>query len=69
MVITKVKELEKLRKKTKNTLWFRNFYASKLQKGTEIFSTNQEYIIGDAPFVILVELGGELIDYHALIEG
>ncbi|WP_139184386.1 hypothetical protein [Sediminibacillus albus] len=66
---SKGEKIGEIKKKTTNTLWFRNLYASKLPKGTEVFSTNEEYKSGDAPFVILVEMDGELIDYHALVEG
>jgi hypothetical protein len=62
-------KIGEIKKKTTNTLWFGNLYASKLSKGTEVFSIKEEYKSGDAPFVILVEKDGELLDYHALIEG
>ncbi|WP_456276310.1 hypothetical protein [Bacillus sp. AK128] len=58
-----------IKAKTTNTLWYRNLYASKLPKGTEVFSADEEYQKGDAPFIIIVEVDGELVDYHALIEG
>ncbi|WP_226682902.1 hypothetical protein [Sutcliffiella horikoshii] len=54
---------------TTNTWWFRDLYASKLPKGTEIFSTEKGYIEEDLPIVILVEIDGELIEYHVLVEG
>jgi hypothetical protein len=66
---SKGEKIGEIKKKTTNTLWFGNLYASKLPKGIEVFSTNEEYKSGDAPFVILVEIDGELLDYHALIEG
>ncbi|TYS67741.1 hypothetical protein FZC76_14350 [Sutcliffiella horikoshii] len=54
---------------TTKAWWFRDLYASKLPKGTEIFSTEKEYIQEDAPMVILVEIDGELMEYHVLVEG
>ena len=62
-------KIGEIKKKTTNTLFFRNLYASKLPKGTEVFATDEEYKSGDAPFVILVEINGELIEYNALVEG
>jgi hypothetical protein len=62
-------KIGEIKKKTTNTLWFRNLYASKLSKGTEVFSTDEEYKSGDAPFVILVEIHGKLIKYKVLVEG
>ncbi|MBM7660238.1 hypothetical protein JOC85_001005 [Bacillus mesophilus] len=62
-------KIGEIKMKTSNRYWFRNLYASKLPKGTEVFSTDEVYKSGDAPLVILVEVDGELIDYHALVEG
>ncbi|QFT87712.1 hypothetical protein FIU87_03520 [Bacillus sp. THAF10] len=58
-----------IKKQTTNSWGFRNLYASKLPKGTEVYSTEEEYNSGDAPAVILVEIDGELMEYFALIEG
>ena len=62
-------KIGEIKMKTTNRYWFWNLFASKLPKGTEVFSTDEEYKSGEAPFVILVEVDGELIDYHALVEG
>ncbi|MFJ7935467.1 hypothetical protein [Sporosarcina sp. NPDC096371] len=62
-------KIGEIKKKSKNTLWYRNFYASKLPKGTEVFSIDEEYETGDKFYVILVDIDGELMEYHALIEG
>lgn len=62
-------KLGEIEEQTTNTWWFQDFYASKLPKGTEIFSTENEYIKEDEPIVILVEIDGELIEYHVLVEG
>lgn len=66
---SKGEKIGEIKEKTTNTWWFRNLYASKLPKGTEVFSTDEKYKSGDGQFVILVEIDGELIDYHALVEG
>lgn len=65
---SKGEKIGEIKKTTTNQWWFRNLYASKLPKGTEVYSID-EYKTGDAPFVILVEIDGELIVYHALVEG
>lgn len=65
----KEEKIGEIKKKTTNTFWFRNLYSSKLPKGTEVYSTEEDYESGDAPYVILIELNGELIEYQAIIEG
>lgn len=62
-------KIGEIKKKTTNTWWYRSLFASKLPKGTEVFSADEDYKSGDAPFVILVEIDGKIIDYHALVEG
>lgn len=66
---SKGEKVGEIKKRTTNTWWYRNLYATKLSKGTEVFSTDEEYKSGDAPFVILIEMDGELIVYHSLREG
>jgi len=66
---SKGEEIGEIKKKTANKWWFRNLYASKLDKGTKVYSIDEEYQDGDAPFVILVEVDGELTFYQALLEG
>ncbi|MGP4071007.1 lipoprotein [Piscibacillus sp. B03] len=66
---TKGVQIGEIKKQTTNTWWYRNLYASQLPKGTAVYSTKDEYQDGDAPFVILVEVDGELVSYHALLEG
>ncbi|MGF2614660.1 hypothetical protein FZC84_17430 [Rossellomorea vietnamensis] len=66
---SKGEKIGEIKKKTTNTLWFGHLYASKLTKGTEVFTTKEEGESGETPFVILVEIDGELYDYHALLEG
>ena len=62
-------KIGEIKKQSKNSLGFGNYYASKLPKGTEVFSSDVEYKSGDSFFVILVEIDGELVDYHAQLEG
>lgn len=62
-------KIGEIREQTTKTWWFRDLYASKLPKGTEVFSTEKEYIEEDVPIVILIEIDGELIEYHVLVEG
>ncbi|MEK4760961.1 hypothetical protein MHH85_11955 [Viridibacillus sp. FSL E2-0187] len=52
-------------KKCKTTgSMFKNFYASKLAKGTKIFAVGD-----DNTFMLIAEVDGELIYYKALLEG
>ncbi|WP_181350303.1 hypothetical protein [Thalassobacillus sp. CUG 92003] len=59
-----------VKKQTNNTWWFRNYYASKLPKGTKIYSTNEgTYTKGDAPAFIIIEYDNALLIYQSLVEG
>ncbi|MEA3318638.1 MAG: hypothetical protein U9Q88_01335 [Bacillota bacterium] len=62
----KGEKIGEIKEQSTSTWWFRDLYASKLSKGTEIFSTD---VVADVPTVILVEIDGELVEYHVLIEG
>ena len=62
-------KIGEIKKTTTNALLFGNLNASKLPKGTEVFSTDEDYQSGDPVFTILVEIDGELIAYHVLLEG
>ncbi|WP_226036601.1 hypothetical protein [Aquibacillus saliphilus] len=67
---TRGDQIGEIRKQTTNTWWYRNFSASKLQKGTKIYTSNdKEYKSGDAPVIVLVEGNNELLVYHSLREG
>ncbi|WP_156028887.1 hypothetical protein [Sporosarcina sp. D27] len=57
-----------IKKQTTRELFFQDFYASQLPKGTEVFST-EEYSHGRTPYVLIVESSDEYFEYHALIEG
>lgn len=61
-------KIGEIKKQTTSKLFFQDFYASQLPKGTEVFST-EEYNYGKAPYVLIVESSDEYIEYHALIEG
>lgn len=62
-------KIGEIQEQTTKTRLFRDLYASKLPIGTEVFSTDNEYIQEDIPVVILVEIDGQLIEYHVLVEG
>ncbi|MFD2043825.1 hypothetical protein ACFSTA_07005 [Ornithinibacillus salinisoli] len=67
---TKGDKIGEIKKQTTNTLWYRNFYASKLPKGTIIYDTNdREYTKGDAPMLIIIEHNNEILIYRSLVEG
>jgi len=69
-VYEKQEQIGEIKKKTHKTWWFGNLYATKLPKGTKVYTTDRNgYSKGDAPFVIVVELNKEIVAYHALIEG
>ncbi|MGE7111775.1 hypothetical protein [Lysinibacillus sp. NPDC047702] len=57
-------KLGKIKKMTSSSLFFKNFYATKLSIGTEIFATNEHNT-----YTIIVELDGEQRIYKALVEG
>src|SRR5690625_5743968 len=40
---SKGEEIGEIKKKTANKWWFRNLYASKLDKGTKVYSIDEEY--------------------------
>ncbi|MGM8216658.1 hypothetical protein ACLIA0_14015 [Bacillaceae bacterium W0354] len=58
-----------IKKQSTNEWWFKNFYASKLPKGTKLYTTGDQYTNGDAPFIILAKYNDEVIVYEALVEG
>src|SRR5699024_4904722 len=59
----KGEEIGKIQKKTSNEWWFKNLYATKLEKGTTVYSGEIEYRKGDAPFHILIEEEGDIVFY------
>jgi len=65
---SKGEEIGEIKKKTTNEWWFKNLYATKLEKGTTIYSGEMEYRKGDAPFHILIEEDGDIVFYEKLIE-
>ncbi len=70
MDFTKGDLIGKVNRQTTNTWWFFNLYASKLPKGTKVYTANEnEYEDGDAPWAVLVEYEGELLIYEAMVEG
>ncbi|KOP72718.1 hypothetical protein AMS59_17595 [Lysinibacillus sp. FJAT-14745] len=53
-----------IKKTTTSTLFFKDFYATKLPIGSEIFATNNH-----DTYTIIVEIDGKQILYKALLEG
>ncbi|MCM3758204.1 hypothetical protein M3197_12085 [Sporosarcina aquimarina] len=66
--LSKLFKIGEIKKQTTSTLFFQDFYASQLPKGTEVFST-EEYKLGRTPYVLVVINSDEYIEYYALIEG
>lgn len=64
----KGEEIGEIKKTTTNEWWFKNLYATKLEKGTTVYSDETEYRKGDAPFHILIEEDGDIVFYEKLIE-
>ncbi|VDG96774.1 Uncharacterised protein [Lysinibacillus sphaericus] len=62
-------KIGEIKKRTTSTLFFQSFYASQLLEGTEVFFSNGDYNREDTIYILVVELDGELIEYHALLEG
>ncbi|MGE7675544.1 hypothetical protein ACQKMV_18470 [Lysinibacillus sp. NPDC094403] len=54
----------KIKKTTTSTLFFKDFYATKLPVGSEIYATNDH-----DTYTIIVEIDGKQILYKALVEG
>ena len=68
---SKGEEIGEIRKTTTNEWWFKNLYATKLEKGTTVYSDETEYRKyrkGDAPFHILIEEDGDIVFYEKLVE-
>ncbi|WP_238600642.1 hypothetical protein, partial [Metasolibacillus meyeri] len=61
IAFTKGEKLGEIKKTTTISIGFKDFYATQLTAGTEIFSTNTQLIIA--------EVNGKQIPYLALIEG
>ncbi|MDM5247414.1 MULTISPECIES: hypothetical protein [unclassified Lysinibacillus] len=61
---TKSEKIGKIIKTTNSSKNFKDFYATKLESGTEIFSTNDHNI-----YTIIAESNGQQILYTALLEG
>ncbi|MFG6147446.1 hypothetical protein [Halobacillus sp. B23F22_1] len=67
---TKNEPIGEVKKQTTNTWWYQNLYASKLPKGTKIYSVNdKEYSKGDAPAFSMVEKDHKEVIYQSLVEG
>ncbi|MRG86061.1 hypothetical protein [Salinibacillus xinjiangensis] len=64
-------KIGEIKKQTSNTTWwYGNLYASKLPKGTKIFTTmGKTYTKGEAPVTVLVEYNNVLFVYQAMVEG
>lgn len=61
IAFTKGEKLGEIKKTTTAWFSFKDFYATQLLVGTELFATNTQYIIA--------EVDGKQISYIALIEG
>lgn len=60
----KEEKIGEIKKMTTSSAFFKDFYATKLPVGTEIFATNDH-----DTYTIIVEIDGEQILYTALVEG
>lgn len=58
------KEIGNIKKTTTNVLWFSNLNATKLKKGTTVYSEDRDYRKGDAPLRITIEEDGEVVFYE-----
>lgn len=61
---TKCEKIGEIIKTTNSSKNFKDFYATKLESGTEIFSTNDNNI-----YTIIADINGQQILYTALLEG
>jgi hypothetical protein len=61
---TKCEKIGEIIKTTNSSKNFKDFYATKLESGTEIFSTNNNNI-----YTIIADINGQQILYTVLIEG
>jgi len=57
-------KIGEIKKTTASTLFFKDFYATKLPVGSEIFATNDH-----DTYTIIIEIDGQQILYKALVEG
>ncbi|MDM5229930.1 hypothetical protein [Lysinibacillus pakistanensis] len=57
-------KLGEIKKTTTSSLFFKDFYATKLPIGTEIFATDDQNT-----YTLIIELDGDQRIYKALIEG
>jgi hypothetical protein len=57
-------KIGEIKKTTTSTLFFKDFYATKLPVGSEIFATNDH-----DTYTIIVVIDGKQILYKALVEG
>ncbi|WP_138416380.1 hypothetical protein [Aquibacillus sediminis] len=63
-------KIGEVKKQTDRTWWYRDFFATKLPVGTEIFVTkDQSYSDGDTPSVIIAQSEGNSFMYLAYVEG
>lgn len=63
--IHKGKEIGKIKKVTSSSLFFTNFSATKLAKGTTLYDTNE----GETGIIIVVTENDETLYYLQLLEG
>ncbi|MRH43894.1 hypothetical protein GH741_14720 [Aquibacillus halophilus] len=67
---TRGEKIGQIKKRTTNTWFYRNLFATKLPKGTNVYTSNgDQYSSGDAPFIVIVDLNNQELIYHSLIEG
>ncbi|MGE8001143.1 hypothetical protein ACQKOF_21255 [Lysinibacillus sp. NPDC093190] len=63
-IFIKGDKIGEIKKTTTSTLFFKDFCATKLPVGSEIFTTNDQ-----DTYTIIVEIDGKQILYKALVEG
>ncbi|GIN87943.1 hypothetical protein J6TS2_43290 [Heyndrickxia sporothermodurans] len=63
---TKGDKIGEIKKTTTSSINFKNFYATKLATGTEIFSTGDK---DKDTYTIITEVNGKQILYRVLLEG
>ncbi|MFB4169428.1 hypothetical protein [Virgibacillus sp. JSM 102003] len=66
---TKGEKIGEIKKQTTATWWFRNFFATKLPKGTKIFMSNGKEYGEYPPSLVIVEINNEELVYQAMVEG
>ncbi|WJY28269.1 hypothetical protein [Sporosarcina trichiuri] len=59
----------KVKKTTDSPYFFHDFYASRLEKGSKIYSTDKHGSREDTLYILVIEEDGELYEYYTLLEG